>query len=181
MLRFSYRNTGLIYTTTLHIMMNQSIEIERRTALAEEFFMKGFNCCQSVVAAYADLYGYSERQALQLSAGFGGGIGRLRLTCGAACGMVVLAGMECGSADENDRDGKSENYRVVQQLLKRFEELFGTITCAELLKLKSGAPLSYQASERTAEYYRSRPCLNQVVAAARIFGEWLEERRKQLP
>ena len=34
-------------------MMNQSIEIERRTALAEEFFMKGFNCCQSVVAAYA--------------------------------------------------------------------------------------------------------------------------------
>ena len=174
MLRFSYRNTGFIYTTTLHIMMNQSIEIERRTALAEEFFMKGFNCCQSVVAAYADLYGYSERQALQLRAGFGGGIGRLRLTCGAACGMVVLAGMECGSADENDREGKSENYRVVQQLLKRFEELFGTITCAELLKLKKDTPLSYEASERTAEYYRQRPCVNQVVAAARIFGETLK-------
>ena len=155
------------------------IDIEKRVALAEQFFMQGFNCCQSVVAAYADLYGYTTEQALKLSAGFGGGIGRLRLTCGAACGMAVLAGMDCGSAEAGDREGKSENYRVVQQLMEQFRQLFGTLTCAELLKLKRDTPLSFEASERTAEYYKSRPCLNQVVAAARIYGDYLKTKEKE--
>lgn len=148
-------------------------DMENRVRRAEELFVSGFNCAQAVTAAFADIYGYSEEQALRLSAGFGGGIGRTRQTCGAACGMVILAGMDCGSADAGDREGKSDNYRVVQQLLGRFKELYGTTVCAELLRLKRGTPLSYAAGERTAEYYRTRPCLNQVVAAARIFAEYI--------
>ena len=114
-------------------------------------------------------------QAMKLSAGFGGGIGRMRMTCGAACGMVTLAGMDCGSVTAGDREGKSVNYRVVQQLMKRFEEMHGSTVCAELLKLKQGAPLSYEASERTAEYYKTRPCVSQIVSAAKIFAEYLED------
>lgn len=150
-------------------------EINQRVAKAEQLFMQGYNCAQAVVAAYADHYGITEKQALQMSAGFGGGIGRMRLTCGAVCGMVMLEGLQSGSTEINDREGKSANYRKVQQLLDAFKQRFGTITCAELLKLKKDTPLSYEASERTAEYYRQRPCVNQVVAAARIFGETLRE------
>ncbi len=149
-------------------------EINQRVAKAEQLFMQGYNCAQAVVAAYADHYGITEKQALQMSAGFGGGIGRMRLTCGAVCGMVMLEGLQSGSTEINDREGKSANYRKVQQLLDTFKQQFGTITCAELLKLKKDTPLSYEASERTAEYYRQRPCVNQVVAAARIFGETLK-------
>lgn len=149
-------------------------EINQRVAKAEQLFMQGYNCAQAVVAAYADHYGITEKQALQMSAGFGGGIGRMRLTCGAVCGMVMLEGLQSGSTEINDREGKSANYRKVQQLLDTFKQRFGTITCAELLKLKKDTPLSYEASERTAEYYRQRPCVNQVVAAARIFGETLK-------
>lgn len=149
-------------------------EINQRVAKAEQLFMQGYNCAQAVVAAYADHYGINEKQALQMSAGFGGGIGRMRLTCGAVCGMVMLEGLQSGSTEINDREGKSANYRKVQQLLDTFKQQFGTITCAELLKLKKDTPLSYEASERTAEYYRQRPCVNQVVAAARIFGETLK-------
>lgn len=138
--------------------------------------MQGFNCSQSVVAAFADIYGYTEEQALRLSAGFGGGIGRMRLTCGAACGMFILAGMDCGSPVPGDREGKSANYKVVQRLAERFTAEHGTMTCAELLKLKKGAPLSYEASERTAEYYKSRPCVSQIVSAARIFACYLAEK-----
>ena len=36
-------------------------------------FFKGYNCCQSVAVAFADEMGMTEKQALQLSAGFGGG------------------------------------------------------------------------------------------------------------
>ena len=146
---------------------------EERIKKAEDLFMQGYNCAQSVTAAFADIYGYTEEQALKLSAGFGGGIGRLRLTCGAACGMFILAGMDCGSSDINDREGKSANYKVVQDLADAFKKEFGTLECAELLKLKKDAPLSHEASERTAEYYAKRPCVNQVVTAAKIFADYL--------
>lgn len=149
-------------------------EIQKRVRRAEELFVAGFNCAQAVVAAYADLYGYTEEQALKVSAGFGGGIGRLRLTCGAACGMVILEGMRNGNTSAKDRESKSANYQAVQQLLDTFKKEYGSITCADLLKLKANTPLSFIASERTEEYYKTRPCLNQVVAAARIYGNSLD-------
>lgn len=49
--------------------------MEDRIKRAVELFKKGFNCSQSVCAAFADMYGYTEDQALQMSASFGGGIG----------------------------------------------------------------------------------------------------------
>lgn len=68
--------------------------MEDRIEKAVELFKSGFNCSQSVVAAFADMYGFTEEQALRMSASFGGGIGRMRQTCGAACGMFLLAGLE---------------------------------------------------------------------------------------
>jgi hypothetical protein len=65
---------------------------------------------------------------------------------------------------------------VVQELAARFKEEHGSLICAELLKLKKGAPLSYEASERTAEYYKQRPCVNQIISAARIYCDYLEQK-----
>jgi C_GCAxxG_C_C family probable redox protein len=145
-----------------------------RMRRAEELFMQGFNCAQAVAAAFADVYGYTEEQVLKMSAGFGAGIGRMRMSCGAFNGMVLLAGLDCGSTTPGDREGKSYNYKVVQELAARFREEHGTLICSELLKLKKGAPLSHEASERTAEYYKTRPCVNQVISAAKIYAEYLE-------
>ena len=50
---------------------------EDRVNKAVELFMSGYNCSQSVVAAFADLYGFTPEQALRMSASFGGGIGRM--------------------------------------------------------------------------------------------------------
>ena len=75
-----------------------------------------------------------------------------------------------------DREGKSYNYKVVQELAARFKEEHGSLICAELLKLKKGAPLTYEASERTAEYYKQRPCVNQIISAARIYCDYLEKK-----
>lgn len=60
---------------------------EERVAQAVAYFKEGYNCAQSVVLAYADLYGLTHDLALHVAASFGGGIGRMRETCGAACGM----------------------------------------------------------------------------------------------
>ena len=78
-----------------------------RIEKAVELFKEGFNCSQAVVGAFADKYGFTREQALKMSASFGGGIGRMRETCGAACGLFMLAGLETGSTDGADRDGKA--------------------------------------------------------------------------
>lgn len=150
------------------------IDKQKRMKRAEELFMNGFNCSQSVATAFADVYGYTEEQMLRVSAGFGAGIGRMRLSCGAFNAMALLAGLENGSVTPGDREGKSANYKTVQQLAARFQEEHGSLICAELLKLKRDAPLSYEASERTAEYYQKRPCVKQIISAARIYAEYLE-------
>lgn len=150
------------------------IDKQKRMKRAEELFMQGFNCSQSVATAFADVYGYTEEQMLRVSAGFGAGIGRMRLSCGAFNAMALLAGLENGSVTPGDREGKSANYKTVQQLAARFQEEHGSLICAELLKLKRDATLSYEASERTAEYYQKRPCVKQIISAARIYAKYLE-------
>ena len=153
-------------------------ELEKRVDQAVDNFMQGYGCCQSVVAAFADLYGLDETMAKRIAAGFGGGVGRMRMMCGAVSGIVMLVGLDCGQTEGNDREGKSACYKVVQELLAQSKADNGSIICAELLGLKDPVPPGqYVASERTAEYYKHRPCAAKVESAARIFAQYLDEKQ----
>lgn len=143
---------------------------EQRIARAVELFKMGYNCAQAVTAAFADEYGYTEEQALKMSASFGGGIGRMRETCGAACGMFILAGLETGSTDAEDRQGKADNYALVQRLAQEFTKENGSLVCAELLGLRERKPQVATPDERTPAYYAKRPCAKMVETAARIWA-----------
>lgn len=151
---------------------------EERIERAKELFRLGYNCSQSVVAAFADLYGFTEEQALRMSASFGGGIGRMRMTCGAACGMFQLAGLDCGATEADDRIGKSHNYAIVQHLAEQFREENGSLICAELLGLKTKEAKDPNAEPRTDEYYKKRPCTMMVETGARLFANYLEKKQK---
>lgn len=150
--------------------------LDKRVVLAVELFGSGYNCSQAVVAAFADLYGFSREQALKMSSSFGGGIGRMRETCGAACGLFLVAGLETGATEATDRAGKSANYALVQNLAKKFEEINGSICCAELLGIKDKVIRDPQAAERTQEYYKKRPCAKMVESAAQIWADYLFEK-----
>lgn len=149
------------------------MELEERIGKAVELFKSGFNCSQSVVVAFADMYGFTEEQALHMSASFGGGIGRMRMTCGAACGLFMLAGLEKCALEGKDRASKAENYALVQQLAEEFKKRNGTLVCAELLGQKKPEGSS-MPEERTAQYYAKRPCARMVEEAARIWVEHLQ-------
>ena len=144
--------------------------IEKAVAL----FKSGYNCSQSVVAAFADLYGFTEEQALRMSAAYGGGIGRMRMTCGAACGLFMLAGLEKGAIDAKDREGKGACYALVQELAAVFKERNHSLVCAELLGLKQPEGVSMPEA-RTEQYYAKRPCVKMVEEAARIWVEHLNK------
>ena len=150
--------------------------VERAVSL----FMKGCNCSQSVAAAFADVYHLDPATVSRLSAGFGGGVGRMRMMCGAVSGMVMLAGMEEGPEDSDNHKAKTECYSRVRQLVERFKDENGSIICEELLKMNGCKAVKDTAipDERTAKYYAERPCARKVASAARIYAEFLEERDK---
>ncbi len=151
--------------------MTKQERIEKAVAL----FKEGYNCSQSVVAAFADIYGFTEEQALKMAASFGGGIGRMRETCGAACGMFLLAGLEKGTSVGHDREGKAANYALVQQLAKTFKEETGSLRCADLLGLSKTKPVVSTPEARTTQYYAKRPCAKMVETAATIWADYLEK------
>lgn len=152
-------------------------ELEARVQKAVSLFMEGYGCCQSVVAAFADLYGFTDTQAKLVGAGFGGGVGRLRMMCGAVSGMVILAGMQDGQTDGGDRQGKAHCYQVVQELLAQSKAENGSLICAELLGLNGPVPEGhFVPDERNTEYYRVRPCAAKVESAARIYAHYLASR-----
>ena len=102
--------------------LHPEVREEDRVAKAVALFREGYNCSQSVVTAFADLYGFTREQALHMSASFGGGIGRMRETCGAACGMFLLAGLEKCAVEGKDRESKAANYALVQELAEEFKK-----------------------------------------------------------
>ena len=155
-------------------------DLEERVNRAVENFMQGYGCCQSVVAAFADIYGFDDTMAKRIAAGFGGGVGRMRMMCGAVSAIVMLVGLDCGQTEGSDRMGKSACYKVVQELLAKSKADNGSLICAELLGLKGPVPAGqYVASERTAEYYKTRPCAAKVESAAKIFAQYLEDKRQE--
>ena len=148
------------------------IDVEKRVEQAVAFFKEGYNCSQSVVLAYADLFGLEQNFAAVVSAAFGGGMGRLREVCGAVSGMMMIAGLKYPVSDPADRASKAKLYAVEQGLAGVFSEMNGSIVCRELLGLNHTKDDPMPA-ERTAAYYRKRPCAEYVGAAARIIGERL--------
>ena len=151
------------------------ISKEDRIQRAVELFMQGYGCCQSVVCAFSDLYGLDEEMALRVSAGFGGGVGRMRMMCGTCSALVILAGLEKGQTRGEDREGKAACYQLVRELLETFRQRNGSIICAELLQMNGvkAETNTSQPDERNAEYYRVRPCARKVESAARVFAEYL--------
>ncbi|MBQ9137964.1 MAG: C_GCAxxG_C_C family protein [Alistipes sp.] len=156
--------------------MNRDINIdtEQRVARAKELFNSGYNCCQAVVMAYADVVEIEPTLAATIAAPFGGGMGRLREVCGAVSGMTMLAGFisPCPTADS--ALAKRENYALVQRFAEAFRAQNGAIVCRTLLGLDH-AKDDPTPSPRTAEYYRKRPCAELVGDAARIVAQHLVE------
>ena len=155
------------------------IKMGARQDKAEALFKEGYNCSQAVFGAFADIYGMDEKQALRIACSFGAGMGRMREVCGAASGMFMVAGLENGTTEGKDAEGKKANYDAVQYLAQQFKEKCGgSIVCRELLGLEQKE--SYKDTtpeERNNTYYTKRPCGEIVREAAGIVEAWLERKR----
>ena len=107
------------------------------------------------------------------ASGFGGGLAGTRNTCGTVSGMAMAYGLLRGYGDPADKAGKQAEYEAIRDMMAEFERENGSTVCRVLLGLDPDT--RYQApSDRTADYYRKRPCAELCACAAGILARWLE-------
>lgn len=125
------------------------MNIEERVETARRLHTQGYNCCQSVVLAYADLLeGLTPETAARMSAAFGRGISGLNEVCGCVSGMAMVAGL-------------LNQPRNAKALAEQFRAENGAIVCRSLLGLDGSG-------------IRHKPCSEYVASAARLLGAALE-------
>jgi len=146
---------------------------------AKKLFYEGYNCAQAVVCAFSDVTGIDRERSARMASSFGGGLGRMREVCGTVSGAALALGIVCGYSDPGDKEAKKKHYERIRFFAEQFREAEGSIICAELLRKGSTDPEQIAAGgdpeERTAEYYRKRPCPELVYRAALILDEMLGE------
>ena len=149
-----------------------------RAEKAKAYFEEGYACSQAVALAFSDLVSVREEELIKLSLPFGGGMGRLRLTCGAVSGMGIILGLIFAEA-ENTPENKKNVYAITQELCGKFKEENKSLICGELLEgVKIPVEIGGEAEARTQEYYKKRPCAELVYSAAEILEEYLRSKGK---
>ncbi len=140
---------------------------------AQDLFLKGANCSQSVFVSFCSEIGIDSKTALRLSCSFGGGISRLREACGACLGMCMVAGILFGYDDITDHDIKTQHYELIQKMVYEFKRRNGSFICREILG-EEGNDSSPIPGKRNEEYYGKRKCcLNCIKSAADILDEYI--------
>lgn len=140
--------------------------MEERIEKALENHKKGYNCSQSVVCAYCDLFGVDEETAFRMSEGFGSGMGGLQDTCGAVTAMFMLAGLKRSGGKTTCGKTKAETYRTIRHLAEEFKSMNSSIVCRDLLG-RPGQP-------------KLRSCQGCIEDASRLIEQFLlEEKSKE--
>jgi C_GCAxxG_C_C family probable redox protein len=144
---------------------------------AKNLFLNGYNCSQSVLLAFSDLTGLDDETAFKIASSFGGGMGRLREVCGAVSGMFMVAGLLFSKTSLTTNEDKIKHYALIQELAKEFKDKNGSLICRELLSGSfKNVDESPCAGERTAEYYKKRPCADFVYECAEIIENRLQNK-----
>lgn len=102
--------------------------------IALQSFHAGFNCAQSVLKAFSRDLELDEMQALNMSSGFGAGMGRLQKTCGALTGAYMVIGLHNSVAIQIQENRFNMSSMMIQDFESQFIKKHGTSSCGELIK-----------------------------------------------
>ncbi|QHI72628.1 C-GCAxxG-C-C family protein [Aminipila terrae] len=98
---------------------------------------KGYNCAQSVVCAYCDLFGIDEKTAFKMAEAYGLGMGTMG-TCGAVTAMAMVAGMKLSDGNLQAPATKKNCYHMMQRMTDAFFEKNQSINCSEIKGMNDG-------------------------------------------
>ena len=128
-----------------------------RTATALQKFGDGYNCAQAVIYSFSDEREDDDKDLLlKLACGFGAGMGRKEIVCGAVSGGIMALGMKYGRGENKDGALTERTYRKTRELMDKFVEKYGTVICRELL---GGCELTTPEGQRE---FREKDLKNKV-------------------
>lgn len=111
-----------------------------------EEFLKGYDCSQVVLRAYAKELGISEDEANRMAACFGGGM-MLGEACGVFTGAMIAIGLKYGHSNP---DNLMEQKEVMMEKSAQFREQFlkrhATVVCKPLLGYDVSKPEGLEAA-----------------------------------
>lgn len=110
---------------------------------ARAYFEEGNNCSVSVFRALSEMSEEDGTIDPGVAMGFGGGMGKNGLVCGAVSAGIMAIGLRARGRE------KAEVYKLVDTFLTDFKEHFGTVNCRELLgaDLKTEEGMQYLKTE----------------------------------
>lgn len=110
---------------------------------ARAYFEEGNNCSVSVFRALSEMSEEDGTIDPGVAMGFGGGMGKNGLVCGAVSAGIMAIGLRAKGRE------KAEVYKLVDTFLTDFKEHFGTVNCRELLgaDLKTEEGMKYLKTE----------------------------------
>ncbi len=115
-------------------------EVEQAVA----FYLKGYTCTQSILAAFAGRYGLPQALAFKLGEPFGAGLSCTNGMCGSVTGATMLLGLQYGGIRSDDDAARRFTYQRVHELIQHFTQLHGSIRCSELLGYDLSDPRQFQ-------------------------------------
>ncbi len=142
-----------------------------RVSRAVELFDQGFNCAQSLLAAFGPDLGMDERMALKAASPLGGGLSRTGGPCGAAMGALLVLGLRNGHTDSGDDEQQDLCRAEAQEFLRRFGLKRGATTCPEILTADLSKPGELERA-REEKLFEAK-CTHAVREAAEILEELL--------
>lgn len=110
--------------------MVTELTLDERLALARNVRAKGYNCAQTVMAAFPDIFNLPEQTLMQLGSCCGGGMG---LT-GNICGALTAAALAEGMRYEGLPTEKAAAYGSFRALHDDFRTKHGHVLCPDLKK-----------------------------------------------
>lgn len=113
----------------------------KKTEIADSLHNKKYNCCQSVVMPYADELGLDKETLFRVTEGFGAGMGGMQGACGALSGAIALAGAKNSDANLEAPETKVATYKIVKEIVAKFEERVGALNCCDIKGKTTGKVL----------------------------------------
>jgi C_GCAxxG_C_C family probable redox protein len=158
------------------------MNIDEKQSLAEVAYEKAvryeldYGCCpQCVLATVQETIGIIEDQTIKASHGLSGGGG---LMGGGACGALTGGLMALSAKRGRDRDKLEKgryinNFKKGKELVERFKEEFGGVTCEDLQKQFTGRTYDMWDMEEYQQFDKDRG--NQCAHATGTVTKWIVE------
>jgi len=143
-----------------------------RIEIARSRFDGKYSCSESVFTAYAPNFGLDEAAALKIASGFGGGMGRRGLVCGAVTGAIMVLGLAGGRTQPDDKESKERIYALVNRFAERFLAENGSLACRDLTGIDISTPEGL--ARLLSDHRNHEKCGDLVSSACRILEEILE-------